>query len=162
MYLAGITDGRAVNSEERSRNANVNLVSVRRVLEPLRKAGLVVSRPGVNGGSAGVDAALITLQQVCPLLQEDQPVLGLHGPDPACATGRTVQRAHHTGPHGCRRSGHRPRPLHRARRTGGDGRGDAGTARCRRGRTRCGRLDRPHRGWSTHEAHATDTWPWPR
>jgi Rrf2 family protein len=92
-YLAGVTDGRAVSSEELSRSANVNPVYVRRILGPLRGAGLVVSRPGVNGGSVlATDAARITLQQVWLLLQGDEPVLGLHGPDPSCATGRTVQR----------------------------------------------------------------------
>ncbi|WP_413804504.1 Rrf2 family transcriptional regulator [Streptomyces sp. OE57] len=66
---------------------------MRRVLGPLRGAGLVDSRSGVNGGSVlAVDAARVTLQQVWLLLQGDEPVLGLHGPDPACVTGRTVQR----------------------------------------------------------------------
>ncbi|MGW0877931.1 Rrf2 family transcriptional regulator [Streptomyces sp. NPDC002740] len=91
--LAGVTDGRALSSEELSRSANVNPVYVRRVLGPLRSAGLVRSRPGVNGGwELAVEAADLTLERVWLLLQGDEPVLGLHGPDPACPTGRTVQR----------------------------------------------------------------------
>ncbi len=92
-YLAGITDGRAVSSEELSRSTNANPVYVRRILGPLRGAGLVDSRPGVNGGSVlAADPARITLEQVWQLFQGDEPVLGLHGPDPSCATGRGVRR----------------------------------------------------------------------
>ncbi|MER5200558.1 Rrf2 family transcriptional regulator [Streptomyces sp. NPDC002755] len=91
--LAGVTAGRALSSEELSRSANVNPVYVRRVLGPLRSAGLVRSRPGVNGGwELAVEAADLTLERVWLLLQGDEPVLGLHGPDPSCPTGRTVQR----------------------------------------------------------------------
>ena len=90
--LAGVTDGRALSSEELSRSANVNPVYVRRVLGPMRSAGLVHSRPGVNGGwELAVDAAHLTLDRIWLLLQGDEPVLGLHGPDPTCPTGRTVQ-----------------------------------------------------------------------
>lgn len=93
-YLAGVTEGRVVRSEELSESTNVNAVYVRRVLGPLRDAGLVRSRPGVHGGwELAADAADITLEQVWLLLQGSDPVLGLHGPDPACAVGRGVQGA---------------------------------------------------------------------
>jgi Rrf2 family protein len=93
-YLAGISDGRAVSSDELSKSANVNPVYVRRVLGPLRTAGLVRSRPGVGGGWHIVgEATRITLDQVWRLLQGTDPVLGIHGPDPSCATGRQVQKA---------------------------------------------------------------------
>ncbi|GAA0594133.1 Rrf2 family transcriptional regulator [Kutzneria viridogrisea] len=93
-YLAGVTDAHAVSSDELSKSANVNPVYVRRVLGPLRRAGLVRSRSGVNGGwELAVDARQITLEQVWRPLQGTQPVLGLHGPDPTCATGRNVQKA---------------------------------------------------------------------
>ncbi|MEU5697390.1 Rrf2 family transcriptional regulator [Streptomyces aurantiacus] len=92
-YLAGVTEGRTVSSEELSKSANVNPVYVRRVLGPLRGARLVRSRSGVHGGwELTADPADITLEQVWLLLQGDTPVLGLHGPDPACATGRSVQK----------------------------------------------------------------------
>jgi len=93
-YLAGISDGRAVSSDELSKSANVNPVYVRRVLGPLRTAGLVRSRPGVGGGWHIVgEATRITLDQIWRPLQGTDPVLGIHGPDPSCATGRRVQMA---------------------------------------------------------------------
>ena len=93
-YLAGVTDGRAVGSDELARSANVNPVYVRRVLGPLREAGLARSFSGANGGWVlAADAGLITLGRVWRLVQGSDPVLGLHGPDPSCATGRGVQAA---------------------------------------------------------------------
>ncbi|WP_375433340.1 Rrf2 family transcriptional regulator [uncultured Friedmanniella sp.] len=93
-YLAGREDHRPVSSDELSQSTNVNAVYVRRVLGPLRAAGLVRSRPGVHGGSElATDPRHITLDQVWRLLQGDDPLLGLHGPDPACAVGRSVQRS---------------------------------------------------------------------
>jgi Rrf2 family protein len=93
-YLAGQTEGSSVSSDELSRSTNVNPVYVRRVLGPLREAGLVRSRPGVHGGwELGTGARDITLAQVWRLLQGTDPVLGLHGPDPACPVGRSVQQS---------------------------------------------------------------------
>ena len=91
-YLAGTPEGRPVSSDELSESTNVNPVYVRRVLGPLRRAGLVRSRPGAHGGwELAVDARTVTLGQVWRLLQGTDPVLGLHGPDPACPVGRSVQ-----------------------------------------------------------------------
>ncbi|WP_033291017.1 Rrf2 family transcriptional regulator [Amycolatopsis jejuensis] len=91
-YLAGVADDHVASSDELAKSANVNPVYVRRVLGPLREAGLVHSRPGVKGGWAlAADSGQITLDRVWRLLQGEEPVLGLHGPDPACATGRLVQ-----------------------------------------------------------------------
>ncbi|WP_197376880.1 RrF2 family transcriptional regulator [Mycolicibacterium baixiangningiae] len=91
-YLAGIAPGRPVSSEELSRSTNVNPVYVRRVLGPLRAAGLVCSRPGPSGGwELATDAHGITLAQIWRLLQGTDPVLGLHGPNPTCTVGRNVQ-----------------------------------------------------------------------
>lgn len=94
-YLAGgAADGRAVSSDELSESTNVNPVYVRRVLGPLRDAGLVRSRPGVHGGwELAAEAGDVTLGQVWRLLQRTDPVLGLHGPDPACPVGRNVQES---------------------------------------------------------------------
>ncbi len=93
-YLAGETGGRPVSSEELSGSTNVNPVYVRRVLGPLREAGLVRSRPGAHGGWELASAAEdITLARVWRLLQGTDPVLGLHGPDPSCAVGRSVQKS---------------------------------------------------------------------
>jgi Rrf2 family protein len=93
-YLAGQTGGRPVSSDELSESTNVNPVYVRRVLGPLRDAALVRSRPGVHGGwELAADARDITLAQVWRHLQGTDPILGLHGPDPACPVGRGVQQS---------------------------------------------------------------------
>src|SRR5947209_18997691 len=93
-YLAGADAGRPVSSDELSMSTNVNPVHVRRVLGPLRNAGLVRSRPGVHGGwELAADPAGIPLAAVWRLLQGDEPVLGLHGPNPDCPIGRSVQSA---------------------------------------------------------------------
>ena len=93
-YLAGIDDGRPASSEELSRSTNVNAVYIRRVMGPLRSAGLVRSRPGVHGGwELALDPSQTSLDQVWLLLQGTDPVLGLHGPNPQCPVGRDVQAA---------------------------------------------------------------------
>jgi DNA-binding IscR family transcriptional regulator len=79
-YLAGDTGDRPVSSDELSVSTNINPVHVR--------------RPGVHGGwELAVGAADITLSRVWRLLQGDDPVLGLHGPNPTCAVGRGVQES---------------------------------------------------------------------
>ena len=94
-YLASpVAEARAVSSEELAGSANVNPVHVRRVLGPLRDAGLVSSRPGPGGGwGLARPAAQIALVEVWNLVRDDEYVLGLHGPNPACAVGRSVQHS---------------------------------------------------------------------
>ena len=104
-YLAGVAaetrpqsptaeQDRAVSSEELALSANANPVHVRRVLGPLREVGLVLSRPGPRGGWAlGRPAADITTGEVWDLVQGHEPVLGLHGPNPACPVGRSIQQS---------------------------------------------------------------------
>ncbi|QXJ23440.1 Rrf2 family transcriptional regulator [Actinomadura graeca] len=93
-YLAGLKDGRPATSAQLSQSANVNAVYIRQVLGPLRSAGLVRSHPGRHGGwEMALDPSDITLDQVWSLLQGEDPVLGLHGPDPTCTTGRSVQQS---------------------------------------------------------------------
>ncbi|MDY7102328.1 MAG: Rrf2 family transcriptional regulator [Actinomycetota bacterium] len=90
-YLAAERD-RPVSSEELAASTAVTAVHIRKVLGPLRAAGLVASRPGAGGGwSLGRDAAQVPLAEVWSLLQGDDPVLGLHGPNPACPVGRGIQ-----------------------------------------------------------------------
>ncbi|MEV5413623.1 Rrf2 family transcriptional regulator [Thermopolyspora sp. NPDC052614] len=92
-YLAGVAGARPVSSDELSASTNVNPVHVRRVLGPLRAANLVRSRPGAHGGwELAAPAEGIALAEVWRLLQGDDPVLGLHGPNPSCPVGREVQR----------------------------------------------------------------------
>lgn len=90
----GASESRAVSSDELARSVNANPVHVRRVLGPLREAGLVTSRPGPHGGwLLGRPAADITAAEVWDLVQGDDPVLGLHGPSPACPVGRSIQHS---------------------------------------------------------------------
>ncbi|GAA3601183.1 Rrf2 family transcriptional regulator [Kineosporia mesophila] len=92
-YLAGRTDGMPVSSAELSGSTRVNAVHVRRVMGPLREAGYVRSQPGASGGWELVAAPeSIPLSRVWTLLQGDDPVLGLHAPDPTCDVGRGVQK----------------------------------------------------------------------
>ncbi|NPC96514.1 Rrf2 family transcriptional regulator [Nocardioides sp. zg-DK7169] len=94
-YLAAVAAaGRPtpVGSEELAGSTAVNPVHVRKVLGPLRAAGLVRSRAGAHGGwELAVDPDAVTLAQVWRLLQGDDPVLGIHGPNPACAVGGSMQ-----------------------------------------------------------------------
>jgi Rrf2 family protein len=93
-YLAGAGAAAIVSSDELAQSTNVNPVYIRRVLGPLRTAGLVRSRPGAKGGwTLERDAREITLGDVWRLLQGEDPVLGLHGPNPRCPVGRDVQSA---------------------------------------------------------------------
>lgn len=93
-YLAGIEVTRPVSSDELAASVNASPVYVRRVLTPLRESGMVASRPGAHGGWVLRRAAeSITLAEVWRLVQGDDPVLGLHGPNPLCRTGTGVQRA---------------------------------------------------------------------
>lgn len=91
-YLDGVTDEHPVSSDEMASSVNANPVYVRRVLGPLRDAGLVRAVRGQRGGwRLAADADRIPLDLVWRLSQSDEPVLGMHGPDPACETGRRVQ-----------------------------------------------------------------------
>jgi Rrf2 family protein len=94
-YLASTASAaRSVSSDELARSARVNPVHIRRVLGPLRDAGLAVSRPGPHGGwCLGRSAEQITVAQVWDLVRGDDAVLGLHGPDPACPVGRSIQQS---------------------------------------------------------------------
>jgi DNA-binding IscR family transcriptional regulator len=95
-FLAWTGKARTVGSETlaTSTSTSTNPVYVRRILGPLRIGGLVRSKPGAQGGwELAVDAAAVTLDEVRRLIQSDNPVLGLHGPNPACAVGRGVQQA---------------------------------------------------------------------
>lgn len=93
-YLSALGANGPISSDELAESINVSPVYVRRVLTPLRESGLVSSRSGPNGGwTLAEPAASITLAQVWRLVQGDDPVLGLHGPNPLCPIGIDVQRA---------------------------------------------------------------------
>ncbi|MGY0386510.1 Rrf2 family transcriptional regulator [Nocardioides sp. WG-D5] len=81
-----------VSSDELAASTAVNPVHVRKVLGPLRAAGLVRSRPGAHGGwELAADPGVVNLAQVWQLLQGDDPVLGIHGPNPVCPVGASIQ-----------------------------------------------------------------------
>ena len=87
-YLAGAGRGRPVSSDEAARSAAVSPVYLRRVLGPLRAAGLVRSRPGSGGGWELCRAPdEIGLDGVWSIVQGEDAVLGLHGPSPDCPIG---------------------------------------------------------------------------
>jgi Rrf2 family protein len=97
-YLAGVggvgADARPIGSEEAAASARVNPAHVRKVMGPLRTAGLVRSRPGAGGGWVLCHPPeRITLGEVWRVLQGDHPVLGVHGPRPDCPVGAGVQQA---------------------------------------------------------------------
>ncbi|OIJ25414.1 Rrf2 family transcriptional regulator [Nocardioides luteus] len=81
-----------VSSDELAGSTAVNPVHVRKVLGPLRTAGLVRSRPGAHGGwELAADPATVNLAQVWQVLQGDDQILGIHGPNPACTVGANIQ-----------------------------------------------------------------------
>ncbi|MBC7274887.1 Rrf2 family transcriptional regulator [Nocardioides sp.] len=91
---AAVGRTRPVSSDELAGSTAVNPVHVRKVLGPLRTAGLVRSRPGAHGGwELDADPGAVNLAQVWQVLQGDDPVLGIHGPNPACPVGVGVQGA---------------------------------------------------------------------
>ncbi|MCW2757288.1 MAG: putative Rrf2 family transcriptional regulator [Nocardioidaceae bacterium] len=91
-YLAGAGVDRPVSSDELAESTNVNPVHIRRLLGPLRDAGVLRSRPGAHGGwELRRPPSDIRLDEIWDLLQGDDPVLGLHGPSPDCPVGRAIQ-----------------------------------------------------------------------
>ncbi len=65
---------------------------MRRVLAPLRRAGLVRSRPGPSGGwqldGAGCET---TLGEIWRAVHGDDGVLGVHSAAPDCTVGQRIQ-----------------------------------------------------------------------
>lgn len=97
-YLAGAGAGpsevvpRAVGATELAASTQVTPVHVRRVLAPLREAGLLASTPGAHGGwRLLVDPQDIRLDAVWRLVRGDEPVLAIHIPSPRCPVGRSIQ-----------------------------------------------------------------------
>lgn len=94
-YLASVQesgDDRAVGATELAESTDVTPVHVRRVLAPLRRAGLIASTPGAGGGWRLLrEPADVTLSEVWRLVRGDGQVLAVHGPNPDCPVGRGVQ-----------------------------------------------------------------------
>lgn len=91
VYLAGAGVGRPVSSDELAGSVNVSPVHIRRVLGPLREAGLLRSRPGAQGGwELARPAATIHFDEVWDLVRGEDAVVASHGPSPQCPVGRLV------------------------------------------------------------------------
>jgi Rrf2 family protein len=79
-------------STELAASVGTNPVHVRRVLGRLRRAGLVASRAGAQGGWAlRADPARVTLRAVWDAVAGVGRVLGVHEAAPGCAVGRRIQ-----------------------------------------------------------------------
>lgn len=90
-FLAMLPTDRTVSSVELSGRTNTNPVYVRRVLGPLRRAGIVESRAGRHGGwHLSVAPGSIDLGGLWRLFNGDAGIVGVHAPHPGCVVGRSV------------------------------------------------------------------------
>lgn len=90
-YLSGMRDRGPIGATELAASTNVNAVHVRRVLGPLREAGIVTSSPGAKGGwELAREPEDITLADVWRLVQGPDHVIGLHAPSPDCPVGQAI------------------------------------------------------------------------
>ena len=91
LTLLADAPGQTLDSQALSMSPATNPAHVRRVLGLLREEGLVLSRPGAHGGwTLAQDPQEIDLGEVWRAVHGEDAVLGLHVPDPDCATGRLV------------------------------------------------------------------------
>ncbi len=91
LSLLSSVPSEPVSSELVAGSAGASPVYVRRVLGLLRRADLVLSRPGAHGGwHLTRPGSEIRLGDVWRAVQGDEPVLGLHAPVAACPVGREV------------------------------------------------------------------------
>lgn len=93
LTLLGTEPDGIISSVDMAASTNANPVYVRRVLGPLRRAGLVTSCVGVHGGwRLARRAEEITLGDVWRATHGAEPILELHAANPACGVGRHVER----------------------------------------------------------------------
>jgi Rrf2 family protein len=82
------------SSDELAASTGASPEHVRRVLAPLRRGGLVRSRPGPGGGwqldRAGSDT---TLADIWRAVHGEDPILGIHDASPDCVVGQRIQSA---------------------------------------------------------------------
>jgi Rrf2 family protein len=94
LTLLGSQSPALVSSDFLSASANTSPEHVRRVLAPLRRAGLVRSRPGPSGGWQLAEAGCeTTLGDIWRAVHGDAGVLGVHAAAPECAVGQRIQTA---------------------------------------------------------------------
>ena len=96
-YMAAVEKKRAdpITSEQIASSVATNPVVIRRMLGPLRRAGIVVSRRGANAGwNLARPADAISLLDVYQAV-EGRPLFGLHSspPNPNCRVARGLRPA---------------------------------------------------------------------
>ncbi|WP_042404558.1 Rrf2 family transcriptional regulator [Streptacidiphilus carbonis] len=90
--LAG-APGEWQDSQSLAGSPATNATHVRRILGRLRAAGLVRSQPGPHGGwMLEREPESVDLARVWLAVNGDDPVLGVHVPQPDCAVGQRVHR----------------------------------------------------------------------
>jgi Rrf2 family protein len=85
--------GRAFSSEAAAASVNTNPVVARRVLGLLRKAKIVSSKSGRDGGwKLSRSPKAITLANVYQALEGDEPIFGMHvsAPCKTCPVGKNI------------------------------------------------------------------------
>lgn len=90
--LAQAQAGQVLDSVALAVSPAASPVHVRRVLGHLRDAGLVHAQQGAHGGwTLERPPEEIDLAQVWLAVNGEDPILGVHSPDPNCEVGRRVQ-----------------------------------------------------------------------
>ncbi|MFI5823690.1 RrF2 family transcriptional regulator [Streptomyces rishiriensis] len=93
LTLLASAPGHWRDSQSLAQSPATNAAHARRILGQLRAAGLVRSHPGPRGGwMLERDAAEIDLATVWLALNGEDPILGVHVPQPDCAVGQRVHR----------------------------------------------------------------------
>ncbi|MEU3340310.1 Rrf2 family transcriptional regulator [Streptomyces sp. NPDC002144] len=92
LTLLAALPGEWRDSQSLAFSPATNAAHARRILGQLRAAGLVRSHPGPRGGwMLERDAEEIDLATVWIALNGEDPVLGMHAPQPDCGAGKRVQ-----------------------------------------------------------------------
>lgn len=92
-FIAALESKQNITSDMLAESTNANAVYVRRVLGPLRDAGIVTSRSGAQGGwELARPAYSIHLDEVWLAVSGTEAhVIRLHGPNPSCRVGHGIQ-----------------------------------------------------------------------
>jgi Rrf2 family protein len=95
LTLLAKADGEPMSSELIAASININPVLVRKEIAILRKAGMVQSKEGKNGGCfLAKNAQNILLSEVYKAVRQDATVFGKskNTPNPACPVGRQINQ----------------------------------------------------------------------
>lgn len=95
LTLLAKAEGEPMSSELIAGSININPVLVRKEISVLRKAGMVRSKEGKNGGCfLAKNAQNILLSEVYQVVRQDASVFGKskNTPNPACLVGRQINQ----------------------------------------------------------------------